>query len=79
MFVTSLISLVAGSVLLYRGNPPIQNSSPRIDYGLYGLAAIILIGMMANLFGWWIFAGLVLVLAVLLTIVLIPSLLHQSV
>ena len=79
MLVTSLISLVAGSVLLFLGNPPIQKSSPRIDYGLYLLAAILLIGMIANLLGWWIFAGLVLVLAVLLTIVLIPSMLKQSV
>jgi hypothetical protein len=79
MLVTSLISLVVGSVLLYLGSPPIQKSSPRIDYGLYVLAAILLIGMIANLLSWWIFAGLVLVLAVLLTIVLIPSMLKQSV
>jgi hypothetical protein len=79
MLVTSLSCLVVGSVLLYLGSPPIQKSSPRIDYGLYGLAAILLIGMIANLLGWWIFAGLVLVLAVLLTIVLIPSMLKQSV
>ncbi len=79
MLVTSLSCLVVGSVLLYHDDPPIQNSSPRIDYGLYLLAAILLIGMIANLLGWWIFAGLVLVLAVLLTIVLIPSMLKQSV
>ena len=76
MFVTSLISLVAGSVLLYRRGSPIQKSSPRIDYGLYGLAGIILIGMIANLLGLWIFAGLVLLLAVLLTSILISHLLN---
>jgi hypothetical protein len=79
MLVTSVIGLVVGSVLLYLGSPPNQESSPRIDYGLYVLAAILLIGMIANLLGWWIFAGLVLVLAVLLTIVLIPSMLNQRV
>jgi hypothetical protein len=76
MFVTSLISLVGGSVLLYRRGTPIQKSSPRIDYGLYGLAGIILIGMIADLLGWWIFAGLVLLLAVLLTSILIFNLLN---
>jgi hypothetical protein len=76
MFVTSLISLVVGSVLLYRRGTPIQKSSPRIDYGLYGLAGIMLIGMIANLLGWWIFAGLVLLLAVLLTSILIFNLLN---
>ena len=40
--------------------------------------AILLIGMIANLLGWWIFAGLVLLLAVLITGVLIPSMLIQS-
>jgi hypothetical protein len=76
MFVTSLISLVVGSVLLYRRGSPIQKSSPRIDYGLYGLAGIILTGMIANFFGWWIFSGLVLLLAVLLTSILIFNLLN---
>jgi len=76
MFVTSLISLVVGSVLLYRRGSPIQKSSPRIDYGLYGLAGIILTGMIANLLGLWIFAGLILLLAVLLTSILIFNLLN---
>ena len=76
MVVTSLISLVAGSVLLYRRGSPIQKSSPRIDYGLYGLAGIIVIGMIANLLGLWIFAGLVLLLAVLLTSILFFNLLN---
>jgi hypothetical protein len=76
IFVASLISLVVGSVLLYRRGTPIQKSSPRIDYGLYGLAGIILMGMIANLLGWWIFAGLVLLLAVLLTSILIFNLLN---
>jgi len=76
MFVTSLISLVVGSVLLYRRGTPIQKSSPRIDYGLYVLDGIILIGMIADLLGWWIFAGLVLLLAVILTSILIFNLLN---
>ncbi len=76
VFVTSLISLVVGSVLLYRRGTPIQKSSPRIDVGLFVLAGIILIGMIANLLGWWIFAGLVLLLAVLLTSILIFNLLN---
>jgi len=79
MLVTSLISLVVGSVLLYPCSAEHRELSPRIEYGLYLLAAILLIGMVANLLGWWIFAGLVLVLAALLTIVLIPSMLHLSV
>jgi hypothetical protein len=74
--VTSLISLVVGSVLLYRRGSPIQKSSPRIDYGLYVMAGMKLIGMIANLLGWWIFAGLVLLLAVLLTSILIFNLLN---
>ena len=76
VFVTSLISLVAGSVLLYRRGSPIQRSSPRIDHGLYGLASIILIGMIANLLGLWIFAGLLLLLAALLTSILFFNLLN---
>jgi hypothetical protein len=76
VFVTSLISLVAGSVLLYRRGSPIQKSSPRIDYGLFGLAGILVIGMVANLLGLWIFAGLVLLLAVLLTSILFFNLLN---
>ena len=76
MVLTSLISLVAGSVLLYRKNSPLQRSSPRIDHGLYGLAGIILTGMMANLLGWWILAGLLLLLAVLLSSILFFNLLN---
>jgi len=79
MLVTSLISLGVGGVLLYHSDSPIQKSSPRIDYGLYGLAGILLIGMIANLLGWWIFAGLVLLLAVLLTSILIPNMLFRRV
>jgi hypothetical protein len=76
VFVTSLLSLVAGSVLLYRRGSPIQKSSPRIDHGLYGLTGIIVIGLIANLLGLWIFAGLVLLLAVLLTCILFFNLLN---
>lgn len=73
---TSLSFLFVGSVLLYRGSQPYQESSPPIEVGLVGLAAILAIGMIANLLGWWIFSGLVLVLAVLLTLALIPSMLN---
>jgi hypothetical protein len=76
VFVTSLISLVVGSVLLYRRGSPIKKSSPRIYVGLYVLAGIILMGMIANLLGWWIFVGLVLLLAVILTSILIFNLLN---
>ncbi len=75
----SLISLGVGSVLFYPRNAEHRELTPRIEYGLHLLAAILLIGMVDNLLGWWIFAGLVLVLAVLLTIVLIPSMFHLSV
>ena len=75
---TSLLSLAAGSVLINRSGSPIQNTSPRLDYGLYGLAGLLLVGMLANLLGWWIFAGLILVLAVLLTGILIPNMLFLS-
>jgi hypothetical protein len=76
MVMTSLLSLVAGSVLLYRKGSLIQRSSPRIDYGLYGLAGIILTGMIVNLLGLWIFAGLLLLLAVLLTCILLINLIN---
>jgi hypothetical protein len=76
MFVTSLISLVVGSVLLYRRGTPIQKSSSRIDVGLFVLAGIVLMGLIADLLGWWIFAGLVLLLAVILTSILIFNLLN---
>ncbi len=79
IFVTSLICLIVGSVLLYTRNAPHKDNSLRSEHGLYLLAAILLISMVANLFGWWIFAGLVLVLALLLTIVIIPSIFHLSV
>jgi hypothetical protein len=78
MLVTSLISLGAGSALLFLSDSPIQKSSPRIDYGLYALAGILVTGMIANLLGWWIFAGLVQLLAVLLSIILIVNMLMLS-
>ncbi len=76
--VTSLSFLSVGSVLLYRANPSPSYgvTSPPIEVGLVGLAAILGIGMIANLLGWWIFAGIVLVLAVLLSLALIPSMLN---
>jgi hypothetical protein len=40
------------------------------------LAGIILMGLIADLLGWWIFAGLVLLLAVILTSILIFNLLN---
>ena len=76
MVLTSLISLVAGSVLLYRKGSPLQRSSPRIDFGLYGLAGILMTDMIANLLGWYILAGLLLLLAVLLTSILFFNLLN---
>jgi len=79
MLVTSLICLVGGSILLYLSSSAVQQSSPRIDYGLYGLAGTLLIGMIANLLTWWIFAGLVLLLAVLLTSILISNMLFSRV
>jgi hypothetical protein len=78
IFVISSLCLIAGSVLLYYSDLPIKRFSPRMDYGLYGLAGILLIGMIANLLDWWIFAGLVLLLAVLLTSVLISAVLFQE-
>ena len=76
MVLTSLLSLVVGSVLLYHRGSALQRSSPRIDLGLYGLAGILLTGMIANLFGWWILAGLLLLLAALLTSILFFNLLN---
>jgi hypothetical protein len=76
MFAVSLISLVAGSILLYRRDSALQKSSPRLDFGLYGLAGIVLTGMTANLLGWWILAGLLLLLAILLTSILFFNLLN---
>jgi hypothetical protein len=77
-FVISLMCLVVGSVLLYHSDLPVQKFSPRIDYGLYGLAGILLIDMIATLLGWWIFAELVLLLAVILTSILISYGLFQE-
>jgi len=76
MVLTSLISLAAGSVLLYLRGSPLQRSSPRIDFGLYGLAGILVIDMIANLLGWYILAGLLLLLAALLTSILFFNLLN---
>jgi hypothetical protein len=79
MVVTGLICLVVGSVLLYLSDASIKKSSPRVDYGLYGLAGFLLISMIANLLGWWIFAGIVLLLAVLFTVVLLPNVFIRNV
>ena len=79
MLVASLIGLLAGGFLLDLGNSPLQHSSPRVDAGLYGLAGILVIGMIANLLGWWIFAGLLLLLAVLLAIILMLNMLSLGV
>lgn len=68
---TSLICLVAGSLLLFRNTSALQDYSPRLDYGFYGLAGILLTGIVTNLLGWWIVAGLLLLLAILLASVLI--------
>lgn len=76
MVLISLLCLVAGSVLLYRKGSVLQRSSPRIDFGLYGLAGILLLDMIANLLCWWILAGLLLLLAALLTSILFFNLLN---
>ncbi len=78
IFVISLMCLVAGSVLLYFSDFPIQKFSPRIDYGLYGLAGILLIDMITTLIGRWIFAGFLLLLAVLLASILISYMFFQE-
>jgi len=71
--VTSFVFLLVGNVLLYRRNLPYLESSPSIENGRIGLSAILLAGMIANLLGWWVFAGLLLVLALLLIISIIPG------
>ncbi len=74
-FIASLISLLVGSVLLYISDSAIQNSSPRLDYGLYGIAGILLLGMIANLLAWWNLALIFLVVAVILTVVILSHML----
>jgi hypothetical protein len=78
MVAVSLICLAVGSVLLNLSDSPLYNTSPRIDVGLYILTGIIVVDMIANLLGWWIFAGLLLILAVLLTSILILNMFGQS-
>jgi hypothetical protein len=77
-FLISLVGLGGGSVLIYLSDSAIQKVKPRIDYGLYGLAGILLIAMIANLFNWWIIAGLILLLAVILITMLITEFVLQD-
>jgi hypothetical protein len=73
----SFLFLIGGCILLYFSDSPLKKSAPRTDYGLYILAGILLIGMIANLFSLWIFAGLIVLLSILLGTVLIPSILRR--
>jgi hypothetical protein len=75
MIITSLICLAFGSVLLNNFDTRLHNSSPRIDVGLYILAGILLLGMMADFLGWWILSGIIILLAILLTVVLVSHML----
>jgi len=77
-FVISLLGLGCGSGLIYFSDSPIQKVKPRIDYGLYGLACILPIAMIANLFNRWTSAGLIWLLAVLLTTILIVETIFQE-
>ncbi len=74
MVAASFIGMVVGSFLLFRKHTPARESFPRIEYGRYGVAGTLIISMASNLLGWWIVAGLVLLLAALLTIILILNL-----
>lgn len=77
-FVISLLGLGGGSVLIYFSDSPIQKVKPRIDYGLYSLAGILLVAMIGNLLNRWTAAGLILALAVILTTILITEILIQD-
>ncbi len=77
MLVASIACLGVGSLLLYRSDSLMKKSSPRIDHGLYGLAGILLVDMITNLLGWWVFAGVVLLLAILLASALIADAVNQ--
>ena len=72
----SIASLATGSILLYLSDSPIKRSSPRIDHGLYVLAGILVIDIIANLLGWWVFAGLLLLLVLILASALIADMLN---
>ncbi len=71
-----IASLVVGSILLYLSDSPIKKSSPPIDYGLYGLAGLLVVDIIANLLGRWIVAGLLVLLAIMLASALIADMLN---
>ena len=74
----SLICLTIGCLLLKSSKSRLKDSFPRLDHGLFILAGMIAFGMLADLLGWWIPAGLVLLLTILFTIVMIPSILQHK-
>jgi hypothetical protein len=77
-FVISLLGLGGGSVLIYFSDSPLQKVKPRIDYGLYSLAGILLVAMVGNLLNRWTAAGLTLALAIILATILITEIFIQD-
>ena len=77
-FIISLMGLAGGSVLIYCSDSELQRVKPRIDYGLYGLAGVLLTAMIANLFNHWIFAGLLWLFGILLTTILLVEIVFKE-
>ncbi|HTX78645.1 MAG TPA: hypothetical protein VMC62_03210, partial [Longilinea sp.] len=71
MFMAGMTGLILGCVFISFSDAPIKHTWPCTDMGLYALAGILMVGMAANIFGWWILAGLLLFLSILLGAVLI--------
>lgn len=76
--VISLVCLVSGSVLLFGQIKLVSNPVARLDSGLAVLAGVLMLAMVANFFNRWIVAGLLLILAILLAVMLLSEwLLHN--
>jgi len=74
----SLVSLLFGGILLYSYRKPRDYSSPQLFFSLFLFATTCIICLVANLLGWWILAGLILLFDVLLASIIISNLLFGN-
>lgn len=63
---TSLVGLLLGSVFLYSYRKPGDHDSNQLVFGLSLFAVISVVCLVANLLGWWVMGGLILLFDILL-------------
>lgn len=70
-FVTSLLAIGIGGALWVAANRPLAGRMQHVTLVMAALAAVVVAGLIASLMGWWLLAGLLLILAILLALAVI--------